>query len=274
MEVPGASERSQGSWASGGPHQAWAGRGMQHRALRRRWSSPCGVGMLPRAPGRPGQVVEAGAGGLSVKRLPGASCLAGGPLHLGGIPTPRGSPGRGSGSSGWRAPRPCTGVRRSYGEVVGSGRSVRAAGSRSPDSSAHGGCSCHGRVALCIYQAPGRCRTDVIRLPEGSRILGAGRPPSGGQDAPRGLDGWWWGRARCRGGGWRFSRSGGVIGGMGGQGVSVAFSFVAGRIMSVYSWGSLGTREPLVTNAGTITGAVSPGSAPVEYALRKISGTG
>ena len=28
-----------------------------------------------------------------------------------------------------------------------------------------------------------------------------------------------------------------------------------------------------VTNAGTITEAVSPGSAPVEYALRKISGT-
>ena len=68
------------------------------------------------------------------------------------------------------------------------------------------------------YQAPGRCRTDVIRLPEGSRILGAGRPPSGGQDALRGLDGWWWGRARYRGGEWCFSRSGGVIGGMGGHG--------------------------------------------------------
>ena len=61
--------------------------------------------------------------------------------------------------------------------------------------------------------------------------------------------------------------------GDGRAGVSVAFSFVAGRIMSVYSWGSLGTREPLVTNAGTIAGAVSPGSAPVVYALRQISGT-
>ena len=114
------------------------GRGMQHRGspstmelpLRRRGASS-GSG--------PGQVVEAGAGGLSVKWLPGASCLAGRPLHLGGIPTPRGSPDRGSGSSGWRAPRPCTGVPRSSGEVVGSGRSVRGAGSRSPDSSAHGG---------------------------------------------------------------------------------------------------------------------------------------
>ena len=31
------------------------------------------------------------------------------------------------------------------------------------------------------YQAPGRCRTDVIRLPEGSRILGAGRPRRAGR---------------------------------------------------------------------------------------------
>ena len=97
-------------------------------ALRRRWSSLWRRGASSGS--GPGQVVEAGAGGLPAKWLPGASCLAGGPLHLGGIPTPRGWPGRGSGSSGWRAPRPCTGVPRSSGGGRGVG-SFRA-GRRQP----------------------------------------------------------------------------------------------------------------------------------------------
>ena len=58
-EVPGGLERSQGPWASGGPHQAWAGRGMQHRGspstmelpLRRRGAS---LGLRARA-GRRGR---------------------------------------------------------------------------------------------------------------------------------------------------------------------------------------------------------------------------
>ena len=45
---------------------------------------------------------------------------------------------------------------------------------------------------------------------------------------------------------WGCDRGDGRAGGL------CRFSFVVGRIMSVYSWGSLGTREPLVTNAGEL----------------------
>ena len=51
----------------------------------------------------------------------------------------------------------------------------------------------------------------------------------------------------------------GAIGGMGGQGVSVAFRLLAGGLYRCDAWRSLRTREPLVTNSGSVTGAVSPG---------------
>ena len=106
-------------------------------ALRRRWSSLWRRGASSGSGS--GQVVEAGAGGLSVKWLPGASCPARQTTTSRGDPHTEGSPGRGSGSSGWRAPRPCTGVPRSSGGARGVGSLRAGAGSRSPDPRARGG---------------------------------------------------------------------------------------------------------------------------------------
>ena len=251
----------------------WAGRGVQHRALRRRWSSPLWRRGASSGSG-PGQVVEAGAGGRSVKWLPGASCLAGRPLHLGGIPTPRGSPGRGSGSSGWRAPRPCTGVPRffwgrSWGRVVPCGaqaavrRLERARGlilSRS--CCTMGGTKHPGGVGRTSFDCRGITNSRCRSAPVGR----AGRAPRPGWVVVGGPVQRW---------GVVFFAIWGCDRGMGGhRGLCRPFRCLpVDRIGAIrgdrYEPGNhwLRIREPLQR-------LFLRGGAPVVYALRRISGTG
>ena len=93
-----------------------------------------GVGVLPRAPA-PGQVVEAGAGGLPAKWLPGAGCPADGPHTSQGIPVPGGSPGRaerifGVGGLHARVPAVPLSHVRSRGRVVPGGAQAAGRGTR------------------------------------------------------------------------------------------------------------------------------------------------
>ena len=175
--------------------------------------TPCGVRVLSSGSG-PGQVVETGAGGLSAKWLPGASCLAGRPLHLGGIPVPRGWPGRGSGSSGWRAPRPCTGVPRS--SMGGRGVGWFRVGRRQPFAGlerARGlilSRSCCTMGGTKHPGGAGRTSSDCPRdhefsVPDGPHRAGRTRSEAwmGGGGVPGGeVGGWVFRDLRVRSGGW------------------------------------------------------------------------
>ena len=213
-------------------------------ALRRRWSSLWRRGASSGS-GR-GQVVEAGAGGLPAKWLPGAGCLAGRPLHLGGIPVPRGSPGRGSGSSGWRAPRPCTGVPRSSGGGRGVG-SFRA-GRRQPFAGLERTWGLILSRSCCTMYVPSTRAVSDGRHPTARGITNsrcrtapigrAGRAPRPGWvvvgEGPGGEVG-----------GGVFRDLGVWSGGWAGRGVSVAFFFRCGA-------DHVGVFVGIVRNSGTI----------------------
>ena len=256
-EVPGGLERSQGSWASDGPHQAWAGRGVQHRGSPSTMEFPvasgCFLGLRIRA-GRRGRrrwsVREVAARGE-------LSCtadhyIAGGSPHrglagprewivgvAGSTPVYRRSPLFWGSSWGRVAPcrrrQPFAGPEGARGLIL----SHRCCTMYVPSTRAVS----DGRHPTARGITNSRCRTAPVGR--------AGRAPRPGWVVV--------GEGPVEGCGVAFFAIRGAIGGMGGQGVSVTFRLLAGGLYRCDAWRSLRTREPLVTNSGSVTGAVSPG---------------